>query len=84
MIKHETLEMIAEWLYHNEKMKEGNKYLFDNTELYEQKYMTDFRDDLFRFFAGKITRFSTDHNKIYKMLSTEEVKELNKIRMLRR
>lgn len=84
MLKEETLEIINEWLYHNEKMKEINKYLFDHTELYEQKYMTDFRDDLFRFFAGKITRFSTDHNKIYKILTSEEVQKLNKIRMLRR
>lgn len=84
MLKEETLEIINEWLYHNEKMKEINKYLFDHTELYEQKYMTDFRDDLFRFFAGKITRFSTDHNKIYKMLNQDEVQKLNKIRMLRR
>lgn len=84
MLKAETLEMISEWLYHNEKLKEINKYLFNHTELYEQKYMTDFRDELFRFFAGKITRFSKDYNKIYSMLSKEEIKELNKIRIKRR
>ena len=80
MLKDETLEIIAEWLYHNEKMKEINKYLFDHTELYEQKYMTD----LFRFFAGKITRFSKDYNKIYELLNKNEKQRLNKIRMLRR
>ncbi|CDC18644.1 unknown [Clostridium sp. CAG:306] len=84
MLKDETLEIIAEWLYHNEKMKEINKYLFDHTELYEQKYMTDFRDSLFRFFAGKITRFSKDYNKIYELLNKDEKQRLNKIRMLRR
>lgn len=84
MLKDETLEIIAEWLYHNEKMKEINKYLFDHTELYEQKYMTDFRDSLFRFFAGKITRFSKDYNKIYELLNKDEKQKLNKIRMLRR
>lgn len=84
MLNDECLEMIAEWLYHNEKMKEVNKYLFDHTELYEQKYMTDFRDDLFRFFAGKITRFSTDYNRIYKMLNSEEIKRLQKIKIKRR
>ena len=84
MLKDETLEIIAEWLYHNEKMKEINKYLFDHTELYEQKYMTDFRDSLFRFFAGKITRFSKDYNKIYELLNKNEKQRLNKIRMLRR
>lgn len=84
MLKDETLEIIAEWLYHNEKMKEINKYLFDHTELYEQKYMTDFRDSLFRFFAGKITRFSKDYNKIYELLNKDEKRRLNKIRMLRR
>ena len=84
MLKDETLKIIAEWLYHNEKMKEINKYLFDHTELYEQKYMTDFRDSLFRFFAGKITRFSKDYNKIYELLNKDEKQRLNKIRMLRR
>lgn len=84
MLKDETLEIIAEWLYHNEKMKEINKYLFDHTELYEQKYMTDFRDSLFRFFAGKITRFSKDYNKIYELLNKDEKQRLNKIKMLRR
>lgn len=84
MLKDETLEIIAEWLYHNEKMKVINKYLFDHTELYEQKYMTDFRDSLFRFFAGKITRFSKDYNKIYELLNKDEKQRLNKIRMLRR
>lgn len=84
MLKDETLEIIAEWLYHNEKMKEINKYLFDHTELYEQRYMTDFRDSLFRFFAGKITRFSKDYNKIYELLNKDERQKLNKIRMLRR
>ena len=84
MLKDETLEIIAEWLYHNEKMKEINKYLFDHTELYEQKYMTDFRDSLFRFFAGEIRRFSKDYNKIYELLNKDEKQRLNKIRMLRR
>ena len=84
MLKDETLEIIAEWLYHNEKMKEINKYLFDHTELYEQRYMTDFRDSLFRFFAGKITRFSKDYNKIYELLNKDEKQRLNKIKMLRR
>lgn len=84
MLKDETLEIISEWLYHNEKMKEINKYLFDHTELYEQKYMTDFRESLFRFFAGKITRFSKDYNKVYELLTKEETKKLNKIRMMKR
>lgn len=84
MLTNETLEIIAEWIYHNEKMKEINNYLFNHTELYEQKYTTDFRDDLFRFFAGKITRFSTDYNKIYKMLNKEEREKLNLIKMKRR
>lgn len=84
MLSNETLKIIAEWLYHNEKMKEINKYLFDHTELYEQRYMTEFRDSLFRFFAGKITRFSKDYNKIYELLTSEERKELNKIKMMRR
>lgn len=84
MLNNECLECINEWLYHNEKMKEVNQYLFNHTELYEQRYTTEFREDLFRFFAGKITRFSKDYNKIYNMLTSEERQQLQKIKMLRR
>lgn len=84
MLSDETLEIINEWLYHNNKMKEINSILFNRTELYEQKYMTDFRDELFRFFAGKITRFSKDYNKIYELLTKEERKRLQIIKMKRR
>lgn len=84
MLSNECLEMIAEWLYHNEKMKEVNSILFNNTQYFEQKYMTDYRDDIFRFFAGKITRFSKDYNKIYEMLTTDERKKLNVIKAKRR
>lgn len=84
MLSNECLEMINEWLYHNEKMKEINSILFNRTEFFEQKYMVDYRDDLFRFFAAKITRFSKDYNKIYSMLNKEEIKRLNTIKAKRR
>lgn len=84
MLSDECLEWINEWIYYNDKLKEVNKILFENTQFWEQRYMTDYRDDLFRFFAGKITRFSSDYNKIYKMLNKEEKIKLNKIKLKRR
>lgn len=84
MLSNECLEMIAEWLYHNDKMKEINSILFNNTQFYEQRYMTEFRDDIFRFFGGKITRFTKDYNKIYSMLNKDEIKKLNIIKAKRR
>lgn len=83
-MKTETLRLINEWLYHNEKMREINKYLFNHTELYENQYMTDFEDDVFRFFAGKIARYSKDYNTLYKLLKEKDIKELNRIKIMER
>lgn len=84
MLNREALEIIEQWIYYNEKLKDVNKYLFEHTELYEQKYMTDYREDVFRFFAGKITRFGRDYNTLYKILTNEESKEIQKIKMMKR
>ena len=83
-MRQETYKLIAEWLYHNDKMKEINKYLFNHTELFEEIYCSDFNNDIFRFFAGKITRYAKDVNEIYKRLNKEQTNELNKERILLR
>ncbi len=83
-MKNECYELIAEWIYHNEKLREINKYLFDHTELFEELYCSDFNNDLFRFFAGKITRYGRDYNELYKKLTSEQRKELNRVKLMRR
>lgn len=75
------LVLIAQWMYYNEKLAEVNKYLFNHTELFEKRYCSDFQNDLFRFFAGKITRFTNENNKIRKLLSSEQNDRLNFIKL---
>lgn len=77
MLKKQTKEIIAEWINVNEKMKEINSYIFNNTELFEQKYESDYRTDLFKFFAGKITRYSRDYNQLMELLTPQEITEIN-------
>lgn len=59
---------IVKWMYHNEKLKQINSYLYNNTELFEQDKMSDYMEDLYAFFAAKITRFTKDHNDLAKKL----------------
>lgn len=75
--------LIAKWLEYNEKQKEITNYLYNHTELFEEKYEDDFKTELFNFFAGKITRYTRDYNKLFQeILTNEDKKELNLIRIL--
>lgn len=67
---------ISKWLYHNNKMREINKYLYDHTELYENNKIDEYKEELFSYFAGKITRYTKDENNLYEKLSTKELLEL--------
>lgn len=80
----ELLILINEWLFHNNKMKEINNYLYNHTELFNGKYPTDYKDDLFRYFAGKITRYTRDYNTIYSMLSDIQIDKMNKLNLIER
>lgn len=82
MIKRELAEYINKWIELSIKQHEVTKYLFNHTELYEAKYEYEFKDDIFRFFAGKITRSTTDINKLMSYLSEEDknVLTMEKIR----
>lgn len=73
---------IYKWLYYNNKLREINKYLFEHTELYEQKYMTDFEEELFNFFAGKIQRYTRDENKLRSLLSNSDRQEIIEYKLL--
>lgn len=78
----ELLKVINKWLYHNEKLRQINKYLYEHTELFEQQYMTDYLDELYAFFAGKITRFTRDYNLLTSKLSQKQLKKLRQIQIL--
>ncbi len=78
------MQYIEQWLYLNEKLRELNKFLYEHTELFEEKYMSDYKEELYSFFAGKITRFTNDYNRLFERLSIKEQKEIQKIKLLRR
>lgn len=70
------IKLIYEWIKLSQKMNNITKYLFEHTELYEQKYMIDFEHDLFRFFAGKIGRHAKDYNKLVEILNEEDFRTI--------
>lgn len=78
------LELIVEWMYHNEKLKEINKYLYEHTELFERRYENNYNFDLYDFFAGKITTFTRNYNELTKKLSKEQIKKIRIIELKRR
>jgi len=83
MIKQELAEYINKWIELSNKQHEIVKYLFDHTELFEQKYVYDYKNELFRFFAGKITRNANDINKLEKFLTYEDKEVLAKMKIRR-
>lgn len=68
--------LINQWLKHLKEMEKINKYLFEHTELFENKYMDEFNEKLFRYFAGKITFYTREYNKIVDIISPEEWEEM--------
>lgn len=68
--------LINKWRKLNFEMQEINKYLYDHTELFEQKYEDEFMEDLFRFFAGKITSYARNENELQKRLNEKESHEM--------
>lgn len=70
------MKAISKWLYYNNKMREINKYLYDHTELYETKRIDEYKEEIFSYFAGKITRYTKDENNLYERLSAKEILEL--------
>lgn len=78
------LELIVEWMYHNEKLREINKYLYEHTELFEKRYENNYNFDLYDFFAGKITTFTRNYNELTKRLSKEQIKKVRLIELKRR
>lgn len=67
---------INKWLYHNEKMREINKYLYEHTELFEGITMNDFKEELYHFFAGKINQYTKRENQLLELMTPKMSIEL--------
>lgn len=78
------LELIVEWMHHNDKLREINKYLYEHTELFEKKYENQYNFDLYDFFAGKITTFTRNYNELTKKLNKEQIKKIRILELKRR
>lgn len=64
----ELIIVIAKWIKANNELKEINKFLYENTELFEGKTELDYKNELYRFFAAKITRFAKDEHQLMDIL----------------
>lgn len=76
-MKDEAYKLIAEWIYHNNKLREINQYLFNQPELFEEKYCQDFNEEIFRFFSGKLNRYARDYNTLVNTMDGNQLKKLN-------
>lgn len=77
--RRKKLELIACWIYLIERLQKINHELFDHTEYYEHKYEDEFEEELFRFFAGKITIFQKWLNEIQGKTNIETLRKNEKI-----
>ena len=76
------LSMANRYFYHIEKCEEIIKYLYNHTELFEVKYMEDFPEETYRFFAGKIGQMARQKNKFYETLTNRQIILLNEIKLM--
>ena len=44
--------------------------------------MQDYPEELFRFFAGKITRFASEKNRILELLDNEQIEKLKEYEIM--
>ena len=70
------IKLIIKYFKNLEKCEEIIKYLYNHTELFEQKYMSDFPEDLFRFFAGKIGTYARQKNKVIKIMTKKQIEKM--------
>lgn len=80
----ELFELIAKWVDTNNIQRKIIKYLYEHTELFEQKYESDYYYELYSFFSGKITRCSRDHNKLMEILNEQQKRKLRITQLLMR
>lgn len=82
--KWKKAKLLEKYLYHLEILKNINKILFDSTELFEKKYMTEFEFEQWRYFQKKITTFAKMINELNKTIDDETKILINKIKIERR
>ncbi len=70
------IKLIIKYFKNLEKCEAIIKYLYNHTELFEQKYMSDFPEDLFRFFAGKIGTYARQKNKIFEIMNKKQIEKM--------
>lgn len=74
--KETYIKLVKQWLYHNSKCREINKYLYEHTEFFENQTMLDYAEEQFNFFAGKITRYTKDENRLKETLTAKQLIDL--------
>jgi len=57
-------------------MQQITKYLYDHTELFEEKYENEYNHELYKFFSGKCNRYSKDHNTLMELMTPKQKKEM--------
>lgn len=77
----ERVTLIAKYLKYLQKCEKIQKYLFENTEIFEEYYTDDFQTELFRFFSGKIGRYARELNKLYQIMQERDIKKLKQIQI---
>lgn len=70
------IKLIIKYFKNLEKCENIIKYLYNHTELFEQKYMSDFPEDLFRFFAGKIGTYARQKNKVIEIMNKKQIEKM--------
>lgn len=80
--REKKLYLIRNYFKNLEKNEEIIKYLYNHTELFERKYMEDFPQEEFRFFAAKIGYLAKQKNKFYEIASKQDIEDLKEIELL--
>lgn len=84
MINKKLAKLINNWIYYQNKSADIIKFLFEHTEYFEQKYTYDYKDSLFRYFAGKLNRNCNDITKLNEILTNEDKRVLQEEELTRR
>lgn len=75
------IKRIAKYIELSEKQNNIVKDLYEHTEYFEKKYESDYPEELFRFFAGKITRHAKEVNTINSLLEPRQLLELREYQL---
>lgn len=79
--KTELALYLSKWVDATEKIRDINKYLYEHTDLFEQENIADFPEELYSFFAGKITRYQKDINQLYKLVRPGMILKMQQVKL---